>query len=42
MLAMKKKGDEATYLQSQEDRLEQFIDFSDPRPAVFPKLKPST
>lgn len=39
---MKKKRDEATYLESQADRLEQFIDFSNPRPAVFPKLKPST
>ena len=39
---MKKKRDEATYLESQANRLEQFIDFSAPRPGVFPKLKPST
>ena len=39
---MKKKRDEAAYLESQADRLEQFVDFNAPRPAVFPKLKPST
>ena len=39
---MKKRRDEAAYLESQADRLEQFVDFSDPRPAVFPKLKPPT
>ena len=39
---MKTQQDEAAYLESQADRLERFVDFSDPRPAVFPKLKPST
>ena len=39
---MKRHHDEADYLESQADRLEQFVDFSHPRPAVFPKLKPST
>ncbi len=39
---MKKNRDEAAYLESQADRLEQFVDFSSPRPAVFPALKPST
>ena len=39
---MKKSQDEAAYLMSQADRLEQFVDFSSPRPAVFPNLKPST
>jgi len=39
---MTKKRDEAAFLESQADRLEQFIDFNDPKPAVFPKLKPST
>jgi predicted DNA binding CopG/RHH family protein len=42
MGAMSKRKDEATYLESQADRLEEFIDFDNPRPAVFPKLKPST
>ena len=37
-----KENDEAAYLESQAHRLEQFIDFSEARPAVFPKLKPST
>lgn len=39
---MKKQRDDAAYLESQADRLEQFVDFSNPRPAVFPKLRPST
>ena len=39
---MKKKLDEAAYLESQADRLEKFVDFNDPRPGVFPRLKPST
>ena len=39
---MTKHRDEAAYLESQADRLEQFIDFNSPRPAVFPNLKPST
>ena len=39
---MKKNRDGAAYLESQADRLEQFIDFNSPRPAVFPALKPST
>ncbi len=39
---MKKRQDEADYLESQADRLERFVDFSRPRPAVFSKLKPST
>ncbi len=39
---MKKNRDEAIYLESQADRLERFVDFSRPRPAVFPNLKPST
>ena len=39
---MKKERDEAEYLESQADRLERFVDFSQPRPAVFPNLKPST
>ncbi len=39
---MKKDRDQAAYLESQADRLEQFVDFSNPRPAVFPRLKPST
>ena len=39
---MKTQRDEAAYLESQADRLERFVDFSDPRPAVFAKLKPST
>ena len=39
---MKKRQDEAAYLESQANRLEQFVDFGNPRPAVFPKLKPST
>ena len=37
-----RKNDEAAYLESQADRLEDFVDFSQPRPAVFPNLKPST
>lgn len=39
---MSKRRDEAEYLESQADRLEEFIDFSNPRAAVFPNLKPST
>ncbi len=39
---MKKRQEEAAYLESQADRLEKFVDFSRPRPAVFPNLKPST
>ncbi|MCY4626421.1 MAG: CopG family antitoxin [Acidobacteria bacterium] len=39
---MKKERDEAETLESQADRLERFVDFSQPRPAVFPNLKPST
>ncbi len=39
---MSKHRDEAAYLESQADRLEEFIDFSKARPAVFPNLKPST
>ncbi len=42
MGSMTKRQDEAAYLESQADRLEQFVDFGHPRPAVFPKLKPST
>jgi len=37
-----KMQDEAAYLESQANRLERFVDFSQPRPAVFPNLKPST
>ena len=36
------RHDEAAALEAQADRLERFIDFSRPRPAVFPDLKPST
>ena len=39
---MTKQRDEAAYLESQVDRLERFVDFSHPRAAVFPNLKPST
>ncbi len=39
---MSRRKDEAAYLESQADRLEQFVDFQRPRPAVFPNLKPST
>lgn len=39
---MTKGRDEAAYLETQADRLDQFVDFGNPRPAVFPKLKPST
>ena len=39
---MTKQRDDAAYLESQAERLEQFVDFSRPRPAVFPNLKPST
>ena len=39
---MREPKNEAIYLESQADRLEEFIDFDNPRPAVFPKLKPST
>jgi len=39
---MRKRQDDAAYLESQADRLEQFVDFGQARPAVFPKLKPST
>ena len=39
---MKKPRDEAAHLESQAERLERFVDFSRPRPAVFPNLKPST
>ena len=39
---MSKQRDEAAYLESQASRLEEFIDFSKPQPAVFPNLKPST
>ena len=39
---MSKHRDEAAYLESQADRLEDFVDFSQARPAVFPNLKPST
>ena len=39
---MTKQRDDAAYLESQAERLEQFVDFSKPRPAVFPNLKPST
>ena len=38
---MKKERDEAETLESQADRLERFVDFSQPRPVVFPNLKPS-
>ncbi len=37
-----KNSDQAAYLESQADRLEDFVDFSQPQPAVFPNLKPST
>ena len=40
--AMKKEKNEAEYLESQADRLERFVDFNRPGPAVFPNLKPST
>ena len=39
---MTKQRDDAAYVESQAERLEQFVDFSKPRPAVFPNLKPST
>ena len=39
---MKKEQHEAETLESQADRLERFVDFSRPQPAVFPNLKPST
>ena len=39
---MTKQRDDAAYLESQAERLEQFVDFSRPRPAVFANLKPST
>ena len=39
---MRERKNEAIYLESQADRLEEFIDFDNPRPAVFPNLKPST
>ncbi|MYB31710.1 MAG: hypothetical protein F4Y20_04065 [Acidobacteria bacterium] len=39
---MKKERDEAELLESQAGQLERFVDFSRPRPAVFPNLKPST
>ena len=39
---MKKRQDEAAYLESQTDRLERFVDFSQPRPGVYSNLKPST
>lgn len=40
--AMKDERSEAKTLESQAERLERFVDFSRPRPAVFPSLKPST
>ena len=40
--AMKKERDEAETLENQGDQLERFVDFSRPRPAVFPNLEPST
>ena len=42
MGSMRKRQDDAAYLESQADRLEQFVDFGQARPAVFPKLKAST
>ena len=39
---MKNERNEAKILESQADQLERFVDFSRPRPAVFPNLKPST
>ena len=39
---MKKEQDEAASLESHAERLKRFVDFSRPRPAVFPNLKPST
>ena len=39
---MKKERDGAEYLESRSDRLERFVDFGRPSPAVFPNLKPST
>ena len=39
---MTRQRDEGAYLESQAERLEQFVDFSKPRPAVFANLKPST
>ena len=38
---MSKRRDEAAYLESQADRLEEFIDSSKSQAAVFPNLKPS-
>jgi predicted DNA binding CopG/RHH family protein len=40
--SMKKEQSEAEFLESQAGKLERFVDFSWPRPAVFPNLKPST
>jgi hypothetical protein len=37
--AMSKRKDEAAYLESQADRLEEFIDFDNPRPAVIPEAE---
>jgi predicted DNA binding CopG/RHH family protein len=39
---MSRRKDEAAHLESQAERLERFVDFQQPRPAVFPNLKPST
>ena len=39
---MTKQRDDAAYLESQAETLEQLVDFSRPRPAVFANLKPST
>ena len=39
---MTKQRDEGAYLESQAERLEQFVDFGKPQPAVFANLKPST
>ncbi|MYE44805.1 MAG: hypothetical protein F4X79_12365 [Acidobacteria bacterium] len=39
---MKEGRNEAETLESQAERLERYVDFSRPRPAVFPNLKPST
>jgi predicted DNA binding CopG/RHH family protein len=39
---MNKQRDKAAYLESQADRLENFVDFSQARPAVSPNLKPFT
>lgn len=38
---MKERTDEAAHLEAQANRLEAYVDFGKPAPAVFPNLKPS-